>query len=71
MNTHWIRIFGSVLIALGVGIFFGSVATAFAVFVYHLFAAQDYVSAVTLTSLSLIIVGYALRKIFREPPKKL
>jgi ABC-type transporter Mla maintaining outer membrane lipid asymmetry permease subunit MlaE len=71
MNTHWIRIFGSLLIFIGVSVFVGSLLAAFGMFVYSLFAAQDYVSAVTLTSISLIIFGFALRKIFREPPEKL
>jgi hypothetical protein len=69
--THWIRIFGSLLIALGITIFAGSLLAAFAFFVYGLITSQDYVSAVTLTSVFLIILGFAIRKIFREPPVKL
>jgi ABC-type uncharacterized transport system permease subunit len=69
--THWIRIFGSLLIALGIAIFAGSLLSAFAFFVYNLFASQDYVSAITLTSISLIILGFAIRKIVKEPPEKL
>ena len=71
MNTHWIRIFGSLLIALGVTIFFGSIAAALLNFIYVLFINADYVSAVTLSSLTLITVGFILRKIYREPPEKL
>ena len=69
--THWIRIFGSLLIASGIAVFALSLLGAFGMFVYSLFIAQDYVSAITLTSISLIIIGFALRKIFREPPVKL
>ena len=69
--THWIRIFGSLLIASGIAVFALSLLAAFGMFVYGLFVAQDYVSAITLTSISLIITGFALRKIFREPPVKL
>ena len=69
--THWIRILGSLLIVLGITVFVGSLIAALGHFIYELFINADYVSGVTLTSLTLIVVGFILRKIFREPPVKL
>jgi uncharacterized membrane protein YjjB (DUF3815 family) len=67
MSTHWIRIFGSLLIALGISVFVGSILAALVHFIYMLFVNADYISAVTLSSLTLICFGFILRRIVKEP----
>jgi uncharacterized membrane protein len=69
--THWIRILGSWLVALGIAVFVVSLLAAYGNFLYSLIINKDYVSAVILSSLSLVTLGYTLRKVFREPPQKI
>jgi len=69
--SHWLRIFGSLLIASGVGVFIISILGAIAFYIYSLFAAQDYLSGITLTGIMLISLGFILRLIFKEPVKKI
>jgi Na+/proline symporter len=71
MNTHWIRILGSVLIALGIGTFIASVLAGIAYYIYTMFQAQDYLTGIALTSSMLIATGWTLRRVFRETPKKI
>jgi len=66
---HWIRIFGSFLIALGFAILVGSIYGALAFYVVSLIFAKDYVAAIILISLTLVATGFSLRKIFKEPKK--
>jgi len=67
--SHWLRIFGSLLIASGVGVFIISILGSIAYYIYSLFAAHDYLSGITLTGIMLITLGFTLRLIFKETSK--
>ena len=67
--THWLRILGSLLIASGIGVFVVSALGGIALYIYSLFAAQDYLSGITLTGIMLITLGLIMRKIFKETPQ--
>jgi hypothetical protein len=67
---HWMRIIGSLLIAAGVGVFVVSMLGGITLYIYSLFAAQDYLSGITLTGIILISLGFIMRKIFKEPAQK-
>ena len=64
------RILGSLLIAAGIGVFVVSMLGGIALYIYSLFAAQDYLSGITLTGILLITLGFIMRKIFKEPAQK-
>lgn len=66
---HWIRIFGSFLIALGFAVLVGSVYGALAVYIISLITAKDYIPAIILLSLTLVASGFSLRRIFKESKK--
>ena len=61
--TKWLRIFGSLLIALGISVFVGSCLFGVSLYIYSLFQAADYVSGITLTSIFLIGSGYILKRL--------
>ena len=67
---HWMRIIGSLLIASGIGVFLASMVGGIALYIYSLFAAEDYLSGITLTGIMLIALGFIMRKIFKEPAQK-
>jgi hypothetical protein len=64
------RIIGSLLIASGIGVFLASMVGGIALYIYSLFAAEDYLSGITLTGIMLIALGFIMRKIFKEPAQK-
>ena len=68
--THWLRILGSLLIASGDGIFVLSSLVGIALYIYSFFVTEDYLSGVTLTGIMLIMLGFIMRKFFKETPQK-
>ena len=68
--THWLRIFGSLLIASGISVFILSALGGITLYIHSLFAAEDYLSGITLTGIMLITLGFIMRKSFKEPPQK-
>jgi hypothetical protein len=68
--THWIRILGSILIALGIATFVLSALGGLGYWIWSMIQDQDYIMAVSTLGASFIIIGYALRKIFKEPEAK-
>lgn len=68
--THWIRILGSVMIALGIATFVIAFVVGLGFYIMSLFQAQEYAGAIGLLGTTLISVGYSLRKFFNEPIKK-
>mgnify|MGYP003346962137 CR=1 FL=1 len=67
--THWIRIIGSILIAAGILTLVLGVAGGLAFFVWSLIQDQQYGMGVGTLGASLIVSGYALRRIFKETTK--
>ena len=67
--THWIRIFGSLLIASGVATLVLGSFVGIGFWIWSLFLAQDYTIAVGTLGMILIVGGFILRQFFKEPPQ--
>ena len=68
--THWLRIFGSLLIASGVGTLVLGCLVGIGFWIWSLFLAQDYTVAVGTLGVMLILGGVILRQFFKETPQK-
>jgi len=68
--THWLRIFGSLLIAAGISTLVLGSLVGIGFWVWSLFMAQDYTVAVGTSGLLLILGGFILRQLFKETPQK-
>jgi len=68
--THWLRIFGSVLIASGIGVFIVSALAGIAYYIYMLFVVQEYSTGIIASGAMLIVLGLVLRTFFKETPNK-
>jgi len=68
--THWLRIFGSVLIASGVGVFIVSALAGIAYYIYMLFVVQEYGTGIIALGAMLIALGLVLRALIKETPNK-
>jgi hypothetical protein len=64
------RIFGSLLIASGVGTLVLGSFVGIGFWIWSLFLAQDYTIAVGTLGIILIVGGFILRQFFKETPQK-
>lgn len=71
MTTHWIRLLGSILIAFGSAVL---VIGSLGFILFQLWTMiQNHMWWETVASVGFgsIVIGWGLRKIFREPPQKI
>jgi len=69
--THWIRILGSILITLGILTLVLGVIIGISFYVWTLIESEQYIMGVATLGSSLIVGGFTLRKIFKEPAQKI
>lgn len=67
---NWLRIFGSVLIASGIGVFIISALAGIAYYIYMLFVVQEYGTGIIASGAMLIALGLVLRTLVKETPQK-